>query len=140
MKGPPPSWSRRNCDFDHLVGAAIGQGYGKILRYTGIETLQRAHEIRRGIFRCAQHRGIAADAGPSDRLVTGSKEMGVHKAGPDYELWYRVWSKQQARKRHLERYGSDRQNWPYNPRRPQNQAEKDAYAVRDETGRPVTSR
>jgi hypothetical protein len=127
-KGPPPSWSRRDCRFDNLVVAAIGKGYGHVLRLTGIESLERAHDVRRGIYRCAKHRGVTADAGPGSHLVSGD-EMGVHATGKTFELRFRVWSKRDARKRHLQRYGADRSAWPYDPRRPKTQDDIDSWAA-----------
>jgi hypothetical protein len=136
-KGQPPSWSRRDCTFDHLVAAAVAQGYGKVLKYTGIEDIDRAHAIRRGIYRCCRHRQVAADAGPSSRVVEGADEMGVHKKGGGYEVWYRVFTKNQGRKMLLARYGSDRSKWPYDARRGATPDERNSWANRDETGRPV---
>ncbi len=135
-KGPPPNWSRRDCTFDHLVAAAIQQGPGKILKYTGVETADRAHEIRRGIYRCAGHRGLSAAAGPSGRIVEGD-EPGVHKHGSLYEVWYMIVDKRAARKRHLERYGPDRSQWPYDPKRRATDDERASWANKDETGRAV---
>src|ERR1051326_8934379 len=124
-KGPPPTQTRRDCRFDHLVAAAIAQGYGKVLVYRGIETLERGHEIRRGIFRCARHREISADAGPS-RLVDG-EEMGLRAVGTKFELRYRVFSKSSGRARILQRHGPDRAKWPYDPRRPKDQSDVDYW-------------
>lgn len=136
-KGPPPAWSRRDCRFDHLVVAALGQGYGKILVYNGIETEERAHDIRRGIYRCAKHRGVSADAGPSV-LVTSDDQMGVRRTvGGSYSLRYRLFDKRTARKAHIERHGQDRQAWPYNPRRPATADERASWATRDERGTVV---
>lgn len=137
-KGAPPAWNRRDCRFDHLVLAALSKGYGVVLKYTGIEAYDRAEDIRRGIYRCAGHRGITAEAGPSGRVVSGADEMGVHKNGRRYEVWYRIHSKRGGRRAHLDRYGPDRAAWPYDPRRPATAAERDAWASRDESGRPVT--
>jgi hypothetical protein len=136
-KGPPPSWKRRDCRFDHLVAAAIDQGYGKVLVYSGIDSEERAHEIRRGIFRCAKHRGVSADAGRS--VLASGDDMGVHRQ-PDgtFKLKYRIWDKRTARKSHIERHGADRQQWPYNPRRPATDSERESWANRDEHGRTVT--
>jgi len=136
-KGPPPAWNRRDCRFDHLVVAALGQGYGKVLVYNGIETEERAHDIRRGIYRCAKHRGVSADAGRS--ITTSSDdEMGVRRA-PDgtYTLRYRLFDKRQARKAHLERHGADRSAWPYNPRGKLSAEEREANLPRDEKGNIV---
>lgn len=135
-KGPPPGWRKRDCRFDHLVVAALKQGFGKMLVYSGIESEQRAHEIRRGLYRCAAHRGVSADAGRS--VLASGDDMGIHKQ-PDgtFTLKYRIFDKRQARKRHLERYGADRQQWPYNPRRGATAEERESWASRDEHGRIV---
>lgn len=137
-KGPPPAWSRRDCRFDHLVVAAIGQGYGQLLIYRGIESEERAHEIRRGIYRCAQHRGVSADAGRRV-LAASDQETGVSRAADGtYVLRYQVFDKRDARRRHVARYGADRQQWPYNPRRPASAEDREAWAPRTENGRIVT--
>jgi len=136
-KGPPPAWNRRDCSMDHLVVAALDQGYGKVLVYNGIETEERAHDIRRGIYRCARHRGVSADAG---RSVTTSSddEMGVRRA-PDgtYTLRFRLFDKRVARKSHIERNGTDRAQWSYNPRRGATPEERQSWAARDEHVRIV---
>jgi hypothetical protein len=135
-KGPPPGWTRRDCSQDHLVRAALKQGYGKILILGGIEDLARAHDIRRGIYRCAKHRGITADAGRAEGFASG-EEMGIQKTGSIYELRFRVWSKRQGRKGVLDRHGSDRTRWPYDPLRKATDAERMSWANKDETGQPV---
>lgn len=137
-KGSPPAWTRRDCRFDHLVTAGLDQGFGKVLVYSGIETEERAHEIRRGIYRCAKHRGVSADAG---RNITTSSdgEMGVRRAQDGtFTLRYRLFDKREARKAHIKRHGADRQAWPYNPRRPATAAERESWANRDEHGRIIT--
>jgi hypothetical protein len=63
--------------------------------------------------------------------------MGVRKTGSTYALHFRVWTKRQARKSHLERRGSDRSLWPYDPRRGATDDERASWANRDETGRAV---
>jgi len=125
-KAPPPTRQQRDCRFDNLVAAAISRGYGITLRYTGIETLERGHEIRRGIYRCARHREVSADAGPS-KVVDGAA-MGLHAAGGGYELLFRIWSKSSGRARVLATYGPDRSSWAYDPRRPKNQEDVDYWA------------
>lgn len=132
-----PSARRWDCSQDHLVTAALAQGFGRELVLSGIETFDRANDIRRGIYRCARHRRVSADAGPA-RAVTGAGEMGIRKTGKTYELRFRVWEKRSARRRHLEKYGPDRAGWPYDPRRPATAEEREAWAPRDERGRPVT--
>jgi hypothetical protein len=136
-KGPPPPWNRRDCSFDHLVAAALIRGPGRVLVYSGIEDLERAHAIRRGVYRCARHRGVTVDAGPSGRLVTEPGDMGIRKTGSAYELRYRVWSKTSGRAQLLKTYGPDRSRWPYDPTRPATQDELDSWANRNELGEPV---
>jgi len=136
-KGPPPQWNRRDCSFDHLVVAALNKGYGQVLVYSGIETEERAHAIRRGIYRCARHRGVSADAG---RSVTTSSddEMGVRRdVGGTFTLRYRIFDKRVARKAHIQRHGADRGSWPYNPRRRATDEERESWANRDEKGNVV---
>lgn len=137
-KGPPPGWSRRDCRFDHLVTAAMERGFGITLVYSGIDDEQRAHDIRRGIYRCSKHRGVSADAGPA-RVISGADdEMGVRRnRDGTFTLRYRIWKKSDARKRHLQRHGPDRAAWPYNPRRRATDAERESWANRDEHGRII---
>ena len=138
MPKGPPRIGQRDCRFDHLVAAAIGKGYGVILVYTGIESLERGHDIRRGIYRCAKHREITAEAGKSSQLADGD-EMGLRKVGDEYELRFRVWDKKSARAQMLQRYGTDRSKWPYDPRRKKNQEDIDFWAAQglDEKGHKV---
>lgn len=136
-KGPPPPWNRRDCSFDHLVAAALAKGPGRVLVYSGIASLERAHAIRRGVYRCGRHRGITVDAGPAGRLVTEPGDMGIRKTGDGYELRYRIWSKTRGRAAVLKNHGPDRAAWPYDPRRPASQDELDSWANKDERGQPV---
>ena len=130
-----PNTHRWDCSQDHLVVAAINSGFGRELVMSGIESYERADTIRKGIYRCARHRKVSAEAGPS-RLVTGD-DMGIRKQGGTYTLRFKIHNKRQARARHLQRYGSDRANWPYDPRRKATDAEKESWAPRNERGEPV---
>lgn len=127
-KGPPPIQNRRDCRFDHLVVAALAKGYGVVLVYTGIETEERGHEIRRGIYRCAKHREVSAEAGPS-RLVDEPDAMGLHATDGGYVLRFRLWSKSGGRAHLIKNYGADRSKWSYDPRRPKSQEDIDAWAA-----------
>jgi hypothetical protein len=132
-KGPPPAWQSRDCRFDHLIVAGLGQGYGKQVMYTGIETPERAKDIKNGIYRCARHRKISAwvEWLHSGRMTTKSADWPPDKqADGTYTLVYTLASKSAGRKRHIETYGPDRQQWPYNPRQAKTQADVDAWAER----------
>ena len=136
-KAPPPLWSRRDCRFDHLVAAAVDRGFGIVMSYAGIETVDRAHDIRRGIYRCARHRKISAEAGRVS-LAADDDEMGIHRQSDGtYTLRYRVWSKASARKSHLARNGTDRSAWAYDPKRKATAAERETWANRNELNQPV---
>jgi hypothetical protein len=141
-KGPPPAWTSRDCRFDHLIAAAITQGIGKTVFYKGIETPERAKDIKNGIYRCARHRGISVwvEWKHSGRLTTRSADWPPDKE-PDgtYTLQFTVSTKTQARKRHIAKYGTDRTQWPYNPRQRKTDADIAAWAERglDEKGHRV---
>lgn len=136
-KGPPPLWNRRDCRFDHLVGAAADAGWGQVMVYRGIEGIDRAQDIRRGIYRCARHRQISADAG-TVALAAADDAMGLRRERDGtYTLRFRVFPKTQARKSHLARHGTDRAAWPYDPRRPASDEDRDSWASRNELNQPV---
>lgn len=126
-KSKPPGWSaRRDCRFDPLVQAAVAAGLGVIAVYGGCDSEERAHEVRRGIYRCANHRGLSVEAGKSTPAEPG--DMGVHKtAGGTWEVRFRLYDKRKARARMIERYGTDRSKWPYDPRRPATTEEKSTW-------------
>lgn len=98
------------------VRAALEAGYGKMLEIKGIETAERAHKLRQGIYNAAGHHdGISAEAGWASRFSSGD-EMGIHQnTDGTFTLRFRVWDKHKARVRHIEVYGKDRSQWPYNP-------------------------
>jgi hypothetical protein len=138
-KGPPPAWTSKDCRFDHVVAAAIEQGHGKPLTYTGIETPERAKDIKNGFYRCCRHRQISGwvEWIHSGRTTTKSAEWPPDKQ-PDgtYSLTLNISTKSQGRKRHIAKYGTDRQQWPYNPRRGKSAEDIEAWAAigRDEKG------
>ncbi len=141
-KGPPPGWTRRDCRFDYLVGAILASGNGEPVTMTGIETTDRAHDIKQGIYRCSRHRGVSGWVSwlHSGRETTKSAEWPPDKqADGTYTLTIGVATKAQARKRHIAKYGTDRSAWPYNPRQKKTQADIDAWAAQglDEKGHQV---
>jgi hypothetical protein len=135
-KGAPTG--RADHRFDHLVVAAVDKGYGVELRYQGIGDFERANDIRKGIYRCGRHRGLAVEAGSGREADAG--EMGIHKmANGEWEVRYRIHDKKSARKRHIEKYGTDRSKWPYDPRRKATTEEREALSAhkRNELGQKV---
>ena len=141
-KGSPPAWTQRDCRMDHVVCAVAGAGMGKPFTYQGIETPERAKDIKQGVYRCAYHRGLSAHVAwlHSGRQTSVSADWPPDRQ-PDgtYQLIISIFTKAQARKRHIATYGTDRANWPYNPRQPKTQADVDAWAAKglDERGHRV---
>lgn len=79
--------------------------YGKLI-YAGCESKERANEIKRALFR-------------SGRYVGCSVSATVKPAGNGtFNVEFVAISKVHARKYILEKHGTDRSKWPYDPRRP----------------------
>lgn len=132
-KGPPPSWTSRDCRFDHVVSAVAAKGYGQTLFYRGITDPARARDIKRGFYRCGRHRSISAVVEwlHSGQLTSVSKLWPPDReTDGTYTLRLTLFRKSEGRRRHLATYGTDRQNWPYNPRAAKSQADIDAWAER----------
>lgn len=132
-----PNTHRWDCSQDHLVMAALQQGYGRELVLAGLESFERADQVRKGIYRCARHRRISAEAGPA-RVVDDPGAMGIHKNGRTYSLRFKVHRKRDGRRHLLEHHGPDRSRWPYDPRRPATGDERASWAPRNEHGQAVT--
>jgi hypothetical protein len=138
-KGPPPAWTQRDCRMDHVVAAVAAAGMGRPFTYQGIETAERAKDIKQGVYRCARHRQLSASV---TWMHSGTETAKSADWPPDrqpdgtYQLVITIYTKAQARKRHIARYGTDRSQWPYNPRQGKSQADIDAWAARglDEKG------
>ena len=132
-KGPPArGTTQRDCRFDHVVAAAIAQGMDKTVDYGGIETPERAADIRRGVYRCARHRGVSVAVAwlYSGRETTKSDEWPPDRqADGTYALRITIYSKSKARARQVAVNGSDRSKWAYDVRRPVSQNDIDAWAA-----------
>jgi hypothetical protein len=50
----PAAWRPRDATYDPHVKAVVAQGFGKPVYWNGIETHERALEIKRGIHRSAR--------------------------------------------------------------------------------------
>lgn len=124
-KGPPPQWKRRDCRFDHIVAAGLKRPFGEVLVYGGIDDEARAKDVFSGVRRCGQHRGYSVAA-----WIT-------RDAAGKYEVRFRLFEKNAGRAHVLSKYGTDRQQWKYNPRRSATAEERETWAARDEKGNIV---
>lgn len=110
-RGPAP-YRRKEPIMDTHIRASIAQangspdpetGFYATLHYAGIETEERAKEIRRALFRSARHEGVSVKAD-------------VHQADDGtYFVPFTAISKQHARAYVVNTYGTDRGGWAYDP-------------------------
>ena len=117
----PPSWKlRKEPILDNYVQASIDAvngihdpdtGHYGTLVYAGIETRERALEIKQSLFRCAyyMHSHKIAD-------VSMSAEIKKAKDGT-FNVEFRAINKQHARAYLLATKGEDRSKWAYDPRK-----------------------
>lgn len=111
-RGPDRQWRRRKEPQTHQhVMASVkagltdtSRGFYTELFYTGIETEERAVEIRRALFRAAKNLEYSIRA-EVESLPSGK-----------YQVRFRAIDKTKARAWMVKTYGPDRSKWPYNPR------------------------
>lgn len=114
-RGSVPEYRRRKEPIldDHLrmsVSKANGTpdpetGHYAELIYAGCATRERAKEIKQALFRAGRYVGVSVSAT-------------VEPAGDGtYRVRFKAINKDHARKYVLEKYGSDRSKWAYDPRR-----------------------
>ena len=107
-----PEWKRRKEPIlDHLLHASVAHvngvyhpetgHYGELI-YQGIDTRERAAEIKRALFRAGKHTGHSVSAK-------------IEKSGDGYLIRFKAIDKNMARKYMLDHYGADRTRWPYSP-------------------------
>lgn len=114
-RGAAPQWKRRLEPIldDHLrasiarangIASPDNGHYAKVV-YAGCESKERAQEISKALYRAARYVGV-------------SVKTEIVKAGDGtYQVHFYAIDKTHARKYMLERYGTDRTKWPYDPRR-----------------------
>jgi hypothetical protein len=107
-RGPAKPWNRLHPHTESAfpyVRAAIQYGYDVELPITEV-TEQEMANFRRGLFNAAKHLGVSLHCHP--------------KKQPDgsYTLMYAVHKKSVGRAHVMKKYGKDRTQWAYNPRRP----------------------
>lgn len=113
-RGPERQWRARKQPLtDELIHASVNgglvdreRGFYATRVYVGVETEERAVELKRSLYRCAKRLGFSV-------LVQVEK---VPATG-EYQLRYHAIDKAKARAWMLATYGPDRSKWPYNPRR-----------------------
>ena len=114
-RGPAPEWTRRKEPvLDHYLQASIDladgipdpeTGHYGLLHYTGINDRERAKEIKRALYRAGRHVGVSVHA----EIVRADDKT--------FTVAFRSIDKTHAKKYILAKYGTDRSNWPYDPRR-----------------------
>lgn len=110
-RGPAPAWrGRKEPLLDSYILASVSASpvnpdnghYGELV-YAGCETRERAEEIKRALFRAAKRQGYSVTAKVEKRLRT-------------FRVRFTAIDKAAARRHVIEKYGTDRSLWPYNPR------------------------
>lgn len=121
-RGPAPAWrARKPPVLDAYIIASVNQaggpgkhhpdtGHYATLRIRGLADKDEAAEYRRALFRCAyyMHRTGQLDV---------SMSANVKRDGNGWMVVFHAVDKTLARKHHLEKHGTDRSKWPYDPRR-----------------------
>ena len=111
-RGPAPAWRARKPPFlDAEILASVSHcemdtetgKYGTLV-YAGCESGDRAKEIIRALHRAAQRQGY-------------SVHCEVKKSGRIHDVHFVAIDKATARRYVVSKYGTDRNAWPYNPRR-----------------------
>jgi hypothetical protein len=111
-RGNPPAWRQRKPPFlDAEIQASMRHAemdeetgkYGTLI-YSGCESADRAKEIVRALHRAAMRQGV-------------SVHCEVKKSGRKHDVHFTVFDKQHARRYVVQKYGTDRNAWPYSPRR-----------------------
>lgn len=121
-RGPAPTWrARKEPVVDDWIMAAVAKAGGigrhhpqsglyQTLVIKGLDTREEADEWRKALYRCAHwmsRNGVAAV----------SVTIKIERATNGYLIRYSVYDKVMARKHILEKHGTDRSKWPYDPRR-----------------------
>jgi len=113
-RGPAPQWKRRKepilddylkASVDQVNGAHDERGWYGLLVYAGCENYERAKEIKRALYRSGLHTGYSVWA---EIVKAGDGTWQVH---------FRAISKKHARAYVVNKHGTDRSQWPYDPRR-----------------------
>lgn len=121
-RGPAPAWRTRMepVSDDYLLAAVSQAGgpghhdpvtglYGTLV-IRGVDSREEANEWRKSLFRCALWLSRNRDANISVSTT-------ITKVGSKYEVAFSVYNKTHGRAHIMTKHGTDRTNWPYDPRR-----------------------
>jgi hypothetical protein len=120
-RGPAPAWrARKEPITDNYLLAAISQAggpgkhdetglYGTLI-VRGLKDRDEAGEWDKSLYRCALWLTRNRDA----NISVSTK---VRKSGDGYLIEFSVYNKTHARAHIMAKHGTDRQHWPYDPRR-----------------------
>lgn len=108
-----PPWKRRlEPILDHLIHESVSQASGtaddkgryRELHYTGCDTRERAHEIKKALYRSRRYTGLSVHAH-------------IERDGKKWKVVFFAVDPVAAKRYMLDHYGSDRSKWPYSPMR-----------------------
>lgn len=121
-RGPVPDWRRRKepvVDDWILASVQRAGGLGKHHPETGhyaelvitkLATREEADEYRRALFRCAHY------LNRTRRAAVSMSADRPERTAAGYQVRFRAVDKTLARQHVMQRYGTDRSKWPYDPR------------------------
>lgn len=98
-----------------FVKAAIEQGHDVEVLLNDLKTVEEAESYRKGIHNAAGILGFSAHT----TAIKGDTGYTFHQAEDGtFYFHFAVHKKTTGRKHVLEKHGTDRSQWPYNPRQP----------------------
>ena len=107
-RGPAPHWHKKmphTVEAEPMIHAAYQLGFEKELRWTGIETRERARQLKNGLFNAARlHKPAVAVS------------YSIEQDGRTWTIKFRLHDKRNARAFVVNTYGTDRRQWPYDMR------------------------
>jgi hypothetical protein len=121
-RGPAPAWRARKppvlddyilASVEHAGGLGqhrAGDGHYAELIIRGLADKDEAAEWRRALYRCAHYLNRTGRA-------PVSMSARISRDGSSYKIVFSAVDKTIARQHVLDRYGTDRSKWPYDPRR-----------------------
>lgn len=107
-RGPAPAWNQRaphTVEAAPMVDAACKLGFEVELRWAGIETHERARTLKNGLFNAAKlHKPPV------------SVSCEIVQEGKTWTIKFKLHDKRTGRAHVVSKHGTDRTQWPYDPR------------------------